>query len=282
MVDCYPGETAVDLVSLKILLLCVLIFVPLERVLALRPTQKVFRKGIVNDAIYAISNGPLVNLVGGVLFVPAISAAMLLVPASVAQAVSGQVTWLQVIEIIVLTDLGVYAAHRAFHAVPALWRFHSIHHGVEEMDWLAAFHSHPVDQIITKTVSLLPVFLLGFSTEAFAIYSIIYLGHGLLIHANIKMSFGPLKYVIASPQFHHWHHANERIAYDKNFAGQLAIIDAIFGTFQVPPGAETPVKYGVDDPIPANYFGQIGYPFLPRKAEIETDQPHALKPDGGV
>lgn len=238
----------------------------------MRPQQKIFRKGLVNDLIYATFNGALINYGGGMLLAAAIGAVALLIPPSLPLAVSGQATWLQVLEIIVLTDLGVYVTHRAFHAIPALWRFHSIHHAIEEMDWIAAFRAHPVDQIITKIVSLLPVYLLGFSTEAVAIYFLIYTGHALLLHSNVKMNFGPLKWLIASPQFHHWHHANERAAYDKNFAGQLAIIDAIFGTFQVPAGSTTPEKYGVDDPIPTNYFGQIGYPFLPRRTQRDENK----------
>ncbi|MGX7873544.1 sterol desaturase family protein [Mesorhizobium sp. ORM6] len=255
-----------DLLGLRSLLIGLVIFVPLERLLALRPHQKVLRNGVFTDLLYAVFNGTAVDLLAGTLLAPVIAAMALLIPPSLSAAVSSQATWLQVLEIIVLTDLGVYVAHRAFHAIPALWRFHSIHHSVEEMDWLAAFHSHPVDQMLTKAVALLPVFFLGFSGAAISIYFIIYAGHAMLIHSNVKITFGPLRWLIASPQFHHWHHAGERAAYDKNFAGQLAIIDLLFGTFRVP-GSSTPAKYGVDDPIPTNYFGQIGYPFLPRKAQ---------------
>ncbi|RAZ71383.1 sterol desaturase family protein [Mesorhizobium atlanticum] len=252
-----------DVFSLKPLLICALIFIPLERVLTLRP-QKILRRGIFTDLIYATCNGAAVNLLLGMMAVPLINAAAFFAPASVTQALGGQSLWLQVLEIVVLTDLGVYAVHRTFHAVPFLWRFHSIHHGVEEMDWLAAFHTHPFEQIITKSIILIPVFVLGFSTEAIYLYFVIYTGQALLIHSNVKLNFGPLRWLIASPQFHHWHHAGERAAYDKNFAGQLAIIDLLFGTFRVP-GSSTPSKYGVDAPIPRNFFGQLGYPMVPRK-----------------
>ncbi|UCI17569.1 sterol desaturase family protein [Mesorhizobium sp. B2-1-8] len=263
-----------DMFGLKSLLICALIFIPLERLFSLRP-QQIFRKGIVNDLIYATFNGGIVNLLAGLMLAPAINAGALLIPMSLTNAISGQPTWLQVIEIIILTDLGVYFIHRAFHAIPALWRFHSIHHAVDEMDWLVGFHLHPVDLFVSKSLTLIPVFLLGFTTEALGIYFVIYLGHTLLIHSNVKMNFGPFKWLIVSPQLHHWHHANERAAYDKNFAGQLAIIDAIFGTFNLP-GDEAPQKYGVDDPIPKNYFGQVGYPLVPRQ-----NLPKRPAPGGG-
>ncbi|WP_245520682.1 MULTISPECIES: sterol desaturase family protein [unclassified Mesorhizobium] len=263
-----------DLFGLKAVAIGLLIFIPLERLFPLRRLQRIFRKGFFNDLSYAAFNGFVVNFVGGLIFVPIFSALALLVPDRVTTGVAGQQTWMQVLEIIVLTDLGVYAAHRTFHAVPILWRFHAIHHSVEEMDCLAAFHVHPVDQIVTKATALLPVFLLGFSGEAIALYSVIYMGHTMLVHSNTKIGFGPLTWLIAGPQFHHWHHAGERAAYDRNFAGQLALIDLVFGTYRVPT-ASMPAKYGVDDPIPSNIFGQIGYPLVPRKAVTTGDRPRS-------
>lgn len=263
-----------DLFGLKSLLICVLIFVPLEHILALRTQQRIFRKGLGNDVIYAVVNGAFTRVCIILMASAAMSASALLMPDWVPKAVSRQATWLQVIEIIILADLGVYIAHRAFHAIPALWRFHSIHHGIEELDWVAAFRAHPVDQVITKAVSLVPVFFLGFSAEAIIVYFTIYQGHALLLHANVRMNFGPLKWLIASPQFHHWHHADHRDAYDKNFASQLAIIDALFGTFHVP-DCKMPEKYGVNEPIPTNYLGQLGYPFV-RQRRNTADA--AIKP----
>ena len=63
----------------------------------------------------------------------------------------------------ILADLGFYTVHRLFHKIPWLWKFHAVHHSIEEMDWLAADRVHPIDQIFTKGASLLPVFALGFA-----------------------------------------------------------------------------------------------------------------------
>ena len=93
-----------------------------------------------------------------------IGAAMLMVrrvvPEALPAAVQSQPLWLQAIEALLVADIGFYLAHRAFHAVPFLWRFHAIHHSIEEMDWLAAHRVHPVDQILTKSASFLPLFVL--------------------------------------------------------------------------------------------------------------------------
>lgn len=195
----------------------------------------------------------------------------MLLPQSITQAVNGQPVWLQVAEIIVITDIGVYWSHRAFHKIPALWKFHAVHHGIEELDWLGAFHNQPVDAIVTKAISLTPVFFLGFSEASIAIFWTIYLGHTLLVHSNVRIPFGPLKRLIAGPRFHRWH---------KNFAGQLPFLDMLFGTYN-PTGDKVPEKCGVDDPIPSTYFGQIGHPLLPRRKLLNQAVPDTeARPEG--
>ncbi|TPN89351.1 sterol desaturase family protein [Mesorhizobium sp. CU2] len=252
-----------DILNLKGLLIAAMIFLPLEHLLALRPHQKILRKAFFNDLIYALFNGVPIKLGMAALLALATGTIGQLLPAYVAAAVSSQPVWLQVFEIVLVADVGLYWAHRAFHAIPVLWRFHAIHHSIEELDWLAGSRVHPVDQILMKGSSLVPVFLLGFSNEAIAIFAFISCGHAILLHSNIKLNIGPFRWLIASPQFHHWHHANDRAAYDKNFAAQVSLIDALFGTMHLP-GNAVPERYGVDEPIPPTYVEQLVYPLAPK------------------
>jgi sterol desaturase/sphingolipid hydroxylase (fatty acid hydroxylase superfamily) len=196
----------------------------------------------------------------GLLVVAIIVIAGWLMPMSMRTAVATQPYWAQVIEMIVLSDIGFYFAHRAFHAFPWLWKFHSIHHSIEEVDWLAAARVHPVDQIVTKGCALLPVFALGFSDVAIGVYMLIYGWQSVLIHSNVRINFGPLRWLLASPEFHHWHHSNDREARNKNFAGQVPVLDYLFGTLHLPSGRK-PTKYGLDQPIPQTYAAQLLYPF---------------------
>src|SRR5689334_7653168 len=167
-----------DIFGIKGLLICALIFIPFEHLFAERP-QKALRKGLGVDLIYVLFNGLIVKTVIVLIAANTLEAAAILVPQSITQAVGGQPVWLQVPEIILITDIGVYWAHRAFHTIPALWKFHAVHHGIEELDWLGAFHSHPVDAILTKALSLTPIFFLGFSEASIAIFSVIYFWHTL-------------------------------------------------------------------------------------------------------
>jgi sterol desaturase/sphingolipid hydroxylase (fatty acid hydroxylase superfamily) len=152
-----------------------------------------------------------------------------------------------------------YVVHRIYHAIPTLWRFHAIHHSSADLDWLATYRVHPVDQIINATAIALPALLFGFSPLAFAIYAAFYQWHSILLHANIRASFGPLAAVITTPRFHRWHHANELEAYDRNFGGQLVIWDRLFGTRYEP--AREPVAFGLDQPPAETFFAHIVSPF---------------------
>ena len=68
---------------------------------------------------------------------------------------------------------------------------------------------------------------------------LIFKWQALVIHSNSRIGIGPLKWLFASPQFHHWHHANEPAAIDKNFAGQLVFLDWLGGTCSCPTACPT-------------------------------------------
>jgi sterol desaturase/sphingolipid hydroxylase (fatty acid hydroxylase superfamily) len=241
------------------------VFATLERLLPLHAGQPALRRGWRTDLVYVAVNRPVIQ--GGlvVLLAGAGVAARGLVPGALQAAVGRQALWLQVIQALVVADLGFYLAHRAFHAVPALWRFHAIHHSTEQLDWLAAARVHPVDQIATKAASLVPLFALGYSGEAVGIWGALYYWHSYVVHANLRIGLGALGWLVASPRFHHVHHASERASRDRNFAGQLSVLDLLLGTLHVP-AARPPATYGIDEPVPATYLGQLLYPFSRRPA----------------
>jgi sterol desaturase/sphingolipid hydroxylase (fatty acid hydroxylase superfamily) len=249
-----------DLLNLKNISITLLIFVPLERILPMRPDQKVFRNNWKNDLVYAIFNGALIKAGFVVVILMALEVRRL-VPQTFRGAVSDQPVWLQFVEVLVIADFGFYAAHRMFHHVPSLWRFHQIHHSIETLDWLAGSRVHPADQILTKGTSLLPVIMLGFSPQAVIAFGLLYQWQSVFLHANLRIGFGPLRLMIASPKFHHWHHANDRAATGRNFAGQLPFIDLLFGTFYMPKG-KVPEIYGIDEPVPEGFIPQLLHPLV--------------------
>ncbi len=260
-----------DFFNLTNLLITLLIFLPLERFLPMQPAQKIFRQAWKNDLVYALFNGVIIRS-GVTVVILAALAARHWVPQTLRAALSSQPLWLQFIEVLLIADLGFYAAHRGFHRIPWLWRIHQIHHSIEALDWLAGTRVHPLDQIITKTASLAPVFMLGFSPRAVLAFSVLYQWQSVFLHANLRVGFGPFRLLLASPTFHHWHHCNDRAAFDKNFAGQLPFIDALFGTLHLPEG-RLPETYGIDQKIPQTYIPQLLHPLVRTTRRPLPDQP---------
>ena len=248
------------LFDFRLFFLAALIFVPLERLFGAHRSQPLLRRYWTNDLVYVFANGLIIRLGLLVLVALFLVGSRQLLPAGLLAAVAAQPFWAQLIEVFLLADLGFYALHRLFHSVPALWRIHQIHHSIEEMDWLAAARVHPVDQILTKGASLLPCFALGFSEWAIGAFAIVYHWHSILLHSNLRLGFGPLNRLIASPNFHRWHHCRDREAWDRNFAGQLSLWDFIFGTAYLPKGRQAE-RFGIGEVLPEGYPAQLLHPF---------------------
>jgi sterol desaturase/sphingolipid hydroxylase (fatty acid hydroxylase superfamily) len=161
--------------------------------------------------------------------------------------------------IILAADAVEYASHRAYHEVPALWRIHAIHHSPEAMDWLSGSRLHFIEPLVTRSIILVPIFLLGFPQDTIFAYLIFISVQSVLIHSNIKINAGWLRYVIVTTQFHHWHHASDAEAIDKNYTAHTPLFDFIFGTWYMPEG-RWPVKYGTVKPVPGGMLGQFMHP----------------------
>jgi sterol desaturase/sphingolipid hydroxylase (fatty acid hydroxylase superfamily) len=166
--------------------------------------------------------------------------------------------WLQFGLALVLADFLAYWTHWAYHH-GFLWRFHAIHHSTTHLDWLAAVRVHPLGSAIGGVMLVIPLALLGFDPRLLAGVGTVIGLAALLVHANVPWDFGPLRYVIASPAFHRWHHADEPAAYGKNLAAVFPIWDLLFGTWHLPP--QQPLTFGAGEPIPDDFWRQCWWAF---------------------
>ncbi len=232
-----------------------LVFIPLERLFALRP-QRVFRRGLMTDLAHFFVNNLFVT--AGAIALVVIGALPLLwvrgfdvesmLPVAVALPLA-----------ITLVFVGNYWGHRLTHRVPFLWRFHAVHHSIERMDWVASARLHPLDSAFTQAFTILPLFLLGYDAGVFAGAAVFVTLLALFQHANVRLRFPGLRWVINTPEWHHWHHAIDAEARDKNFG--LPLVDRVFGTAYLPKGAR-PSGFGIHDPVPADgYLRHLAYPF---------------------
>lgn len=242
-----------------------LLLVPLERLLPMHADQRQWRPGLMTDLIHATVSAGIIQL-GMAATIAGIGIAVAtLVPGEVGTAVRALPWWAQFVALLIVSDFMFYVAHWTVHKVPALWRFHTVHHSSERLDWIAAHRVHPVDQLFNGTLIALPGIALGFAPEILVTYALLYRWHALILHANVAIELGVLGKLITTPHFHHWHHARDAAAHDRNFGGQLALWDRLFGTVHAPAGP--PAAYGIDQPVPADYLGQIVHPFRGDTAE---------------
>jgi sterol desaturase/sphingolipid hydroxylase (fatty acid hydroxylase superfamily) len=238
------------------------LFIAFERVFALRP-QRVLRSGWFTDVCHALFDVLPIAMILALLHSTVGEALRDLTPGPVRAAIGALPFAVALVVVVGLCELGMYWTHRVEHEVPFLWRFHAVHHSSTELDWLSTQRNHPVDGIVRKAF-LVPMFAVGFSGVAIGIYLVAYYFWSFVVHANVQWRFGRLEGVIASPEFHRWHHAAELEARDTNFAPLLPVFDRLFGTFRR--HERLPRSYGSDAPVPPGYVGQLAYPFRASEA----------------
>jgi sterol desaturase/sphingolipid hydroxylase (fatty acid hydroxylase superfamily) len=238
-----------------------LIFIFIEKLFPLRRDQPVFRPEWQTDFHHFIVNHMVVGFV--------LLATNLLVHKLFGWAVKdGVQAWVRdlpfpiaLFGIVLVADLVQYWTHRAYHEVPVLWRLHAVHHSVKSMDWMAGSRQHILELLLTRTLVLAPIFVLGFSKEVIDTYIVIVGFQAVFNHANVSVRLGPLRYVIVTPNFHHWHHSQDDEAIDKNYAAHFAFLDYLFGT-AVTADREWPRQYGVvGDYVPNGFVKQFLFPF---------------------
>ena len=239
-----------------------LIFVFIEKLFALRKDQPVFRPEWQTDFHHFIVNH---MVVGFVLLATNLMVHKLFGWAAkegVQAWVQGLNFWVALFLIILVADLVQYWTHRAYHRLPALWRLHAVHHSAKHMDWMAGSRQHILELLITRTLVLAPIFVLGFSKEVIDAYIVVVGFQAVFNHANVSVRLGPLRYLIVTPNFHHWHHAQDDEAIDRNYAAHFAFIDHLFGT-AVQSEREWPACYGVlGDYVPEGFWKQLKFPFV--------------------
>ena len=232
-----------------------LVLVPLERAVPLR-RQRVLRPGLLTDVTHLLVNGVLVAVSTLVLVVVAAIPLLPLRRLDLESALPGPAS----VALAALAALvGGYWGHRLTHRVPFLWRLHAIHHSIEHMDWVAAGRLHPLDSAFTQTCAALPLVALGHEGGVLAGVTVLVTVLAIVQHANVRVRLPVLRWIVPTPEWHHWHHATVVEARDTNFG--LPLIDKLFGTAYLPKDRR-PGSFGIPDPVPTDgYLSHLRYPF---------------------
>lgn len=162
---------------------------------------------------------------------------------------------------LICADFANYWVHRAMHASPILWPIHAVHHSSIELAWHSALRIHPLDRLAMRMGVLSVLLPLGFPLGALGGAAIVAGLIGILVHCDSDIDLGLLRYVIATPRFHRWHHENAPAARGKNLSGILPLWDILFGTFYMPVG-QRPERFGPARPLPSTFRSHLLDPIL--------------------
>lgn len=173
--------------------------------------------------------------------------------------------WLQLLVFFVILDFVQWFTHTLLHKYSFLWKFHKVHHSVKEMGFASHLRYHWMENIFYEPLKTFAVMILfGFEPEQAYIVHFIAITIGHFNHANIKITWGPLKYIINNPVMHLHHHAYDvpEGRYGVNFGISLSLWDYIFKTNYIPEDSGT-IDLGFPgvDKFPKSFIDQNTYGF---------------------
>jgi lathosterol oxidase len=246
------------------LLVMTIVFVPLERIWPLHAGQGTFRPEWTTDSFYFVATHLPSQFINFLMLMPAALAAPWLAIPQFQAYVRHWPFVVQLLAVIVVADLSQYGVHRMFHKIPALWRFHAVHHSIRTMDWIAGSRSHFFDIVVTRGLIMIPLALCGFSQGAIIGYILFVSFHATFSHTDFRPRTVWLENYLVTPRYHHWHHSAEAEAIDCNFAIHFPWIDRIFGTYHFPKDL-WPKRYGLSGAtVRPGFFRQFIDPFMGR------------------
>lgn len=239
----------------------------LEMLFPWRKDQPAFRKDFWIDAFYMFFNFFLFNLIIFIAFSNVITHLSKLVFGSSLSKfaiidLSDYPEWGQLIIFFLATDFIQWVTHILLHRFDFLWRFHKVHHSVEQMGFAAHLRYHWMENVFYTPMKYIAVMLIGgFTPEQAYIVFYIAIAIGHINHANIALDYGPLKYIINNPKMHIWHHAYN-LPSDKskgvNFGISLSLWDYIFRTNYIPSSGKD-IRLGFEgiEKFPSSFVSQL-------------------------
>ena len=246
----------------KSLLIAAAVFIPFERLARLHPTQRTFRQGWTTDVLTGLMNGLLLYGMMIIVFAQLDAVAAICIP-DLRTWVETRSIWAQAVMAVALGDLGVYASTGCSIACRGFGGFMPSITQRSEMDWLVGFRFHPVDLFLVRVASLGPLVALHMTPAAIGMFHRRSPdGRDMLVHANVRVPT-PVRSggCLFLPSFTTGITAREsRDPRHQLTASIVACWDVVFGTMHLPRGRQ-PLRYGVDEPVPAGLAKQFFHPF---------------------
>lgn len=141
---------------------------------------------------------------------------------------------------IVALDLAIYLQHVLFHAVPALWRLHKVHHADLDLDVTTGARFHPLEILLSMGIKSAVVLLIGAPPVAVVVFEILLNATAMFSHSNLRIPASVdrvLRWAVVTPDMHRVHHSVVREEIDRNFGFNLPWWDRLLRTYQDQPRA---------------------------------------------
>lgn len=159
--------------------------------------------------------------------------------------------WIAIIVSVVILDLVIYLQHVLFHAVPALWRLHRMHHADLEFDLTTGARFHPIEILLSMLIKLTVIGALGAPAVAALIFEVLLNATAMFNHSNVRLSKSldrMLRWLVVTPDMHRVHHSVVVRETNSNFGFNLPWWDRLFGTYLAQPeGGHDGMTIGVKD-----------------------------------
>ncbi len=146
--------------------------------------------------------------------------------------------WLAVVIAVVVLDFVIYLQHVMFHAVPALWRLHMMHHADLDFDVTTGARFHPVEIIVSMLIKLAAISVLGPPVLAVLIFEVLLNATAMFNHSNWRIPVAidrVLRLFVVTPDMHRVHHSVIARETNSNFGFNLPWWDRLFGTYRAQP-----------------------------------------------
>jgi sterol desaturase/sphingolipid hydroxylase (fatty acid hydroxylase superfamily) len=247
----------------------------LEIVKPWRTQQAILRKDFWLDGFYMFFNFFLFSLIGfnaiSNIGVEAFNDFLSLfgITNLIAFEVQSWPVWTQLLTLFVIRDFIQWNVHRLLHRSEFLWRFHKVHHSVQQMGFAAHLRFHWGETIVYRTIEYIPLAMIGFGIQDFFLVHIFATSIGHFNHANIHVPLGPLRYLFNNPQMHIWHHAKHMPRrYGANYGISLSIWDYLFRTAYMPSdGRDIVLGFEEVEQYPESFVDQQLQPFLSNRSD---------------
>lgn len=194
--------------------------------------------------------------------------------------------WLALITAVLALDFAIYLQHVMFHAVPAFWRLHMMHHSDPDFDVTTGVRFHPIEIVLSMGIKLAAIVVVGPPAVAVLVFEVALNATSLFNHGNVRLPPGMdrvLRLIVVTPEMHRVHHSSVARETNSNFGFNFPWWDRLFGTYRAQPGKghegmtigldqfRDPDKLGLLALLAQPFVGQLGdYP-INRRGREEGD-----------